>query len=147
MGLAYYFGDRNFRRALEEFGIALQGLPNDVEVLQMQEYAHRRLGDWDETLALFEKAAQLNPRDANLHRDLGAFAYNRKLSRGHAGPLAQERCLHGQVAPLYQGPPVDGTSWRRPASRTCPAEVALPRPAACRPGAGADTSVRSNSGS
>lgn len=38
-------------------------------------------------------------------------------------------------------------SWRRPASRTCPAEIPLPRPAARRPpGAGADSSFRSTGG-
>jgi serine/threonine-protein kinase len=72
MGVAHYWGRRDYRRALEEFAIALKGLPNDAELWEFIGFVHRRLGDWDEVLAAFEKATQLNPRDVNLFGDLGS---------------------------------------------------------------------------
>ena len=64
-------GQRDFRRALDEFAIALQELPNDAEVWRAVGFAHRRMGNWDKFFAALEKAAQLNPRDAELFFQLG----------------------------------------------------------------------------
>jgi eukaryotic-like serine/threonine-protein kinase len=71
MGLAHFWGRYDYGRALEEFRVALDGLPNDAEVWSWIGYVHRRRGSWDEALAAFDKAAQLNPRDANLFFNLG----------------------------------------------------------------------------
>ncbi|MBF8295748.1 MAG: hypothetical protein HW389_2293 [Bacteroidetes bacterium] len=75
MGLAHYWGRRDYRRALDEFAIALEGLPNDAELLAFVGYVHRRLGNWDEVLAALGKATQLDPRDANLFLDIGGYTY------------------------------------------------------------------------
>jgi serine/threonine-protein kinase len=75
MGWAHYRGRRDYRRALGEFKIALKGLPNDVKLLFWIGATHRRLGNWDEVLAMFEKATQLDPRDADLFSDLGGNSY------------------------------------------------------------------------
>ena len=50
MGLAHYWGRRDYRRALEEFAIALKGLPNDADLWAYIGYVHRRLGNWKEVL-------------------------------------------------------------------------------------------------
>jgi serine/threonine-protein kinase len=75
MGLAHYWGQRDYRRALHEFAIALQGLPNDGQVVASIGYVHRRLGNWDEAVAAFERAVQLDPLDADLFLDLGSSTY------------------------------------------------------------------------
>ncbi len=75
MGMAHYWGRRDYRRALDEFAIALKGLPNDAELWKYIGSAHRRLGHWNEVFAKFEKATQLDPRDANLFYDLGGITY------------------------------------------------------------------------
>jgi len=75
MGLAHYWGRRDYRRALEEFAIALEGLPNDAWLWSSIGYVHRRLGNWNEVVAAFERATQLDPRDANLFFDLGGETY------------------------------------------------------------------------
>src|SRR5262245_2692738 len=67
MGRYHYQGRRDYRRALEEYAIALQGLPNDAELWRSIGAAHRRLGNWNEAIPAFEKCTQLNPRDANLY--------------------------------------------------------------------------------
>jgi tetratricopeptide (TPR) repeat protein len=60
---------------LEEFQVALNGLPNDVEVLAFIGAVHRRFGNWKEVQAAFEKATQLDPRDANLFFNLGGSTF------------------------------------------------------------------------
>jgi serine/threonine-protein kinase len=75
MGLAHYWGRQDYHRALDEFSIALKGLPNDAELWMWMGQVHRRLGNWNEVLAAFEKAAQLEPRDADLFFDLGGNTY------------------------------------------------------------------------
>jgi len=75
MGLAHYWGRRDYRRALDEYTIALEGLPNDAELWERIGAVHRRLGNWDGVLAAFEKAAQLDPRNPGLFFDLGGSTY------------------------------------------------------------------------
>jgi tetratricopeptide (TPR) repeat protein len=84
MGLAHYWGRRDYRRALDEFAIALKGLPNDAELWGQIGYVHRRLGHWDDVFASFEKAVRLNPRDASLYYDLGGQTYQAMHRYGQA---------------------------------------------------------------
>jgi TolB-like protein/Flp pilus assembly protein TadD len=74
-GLAYYWGRHDYRRALDEFGVALKDLPNDERAWELIGYIQRRLGNCDKVFEAFEKATQLNPRDANLFWDLGGYSY------------------------------------------------------------------------
>jgi len=74
MGLVHYVR-RDWQAALEEYGIALKGLPNDAWLWHVIGSVHRRLGNWDEVVAAFERAAQLDPRDANLFEGLGGITY------------------------------------------------------------------------
>jgi serine/threonine-protein kinase len=75
MGASHYYGRLDYRGALDEFAVALKGLPNDAELLRWIGAVHRRLGNWNEALSLFEKASRLNPRDADLFTDLGGLTY------------------------------------------------------------------------
>ncbi len=72
----------NFREALEEYETALEGLPNDAEIVSRIGYTHRRLGNWPEVFSAFEDASRLNPRDANLFYDLGghSFGFTRRYA-------------------------------------------------------------------
>jgi len=75
MGMAHLLGHRDYRRALGEYAIALEKLPNDAEIWAHIGYAHRRLGNWNKAIAAFEKATQLDPRAADLFWDLGGGTY------------------------------------------------------------------------
>jgi serine/threonine-protein kinase len=75
MGLAHYWGRRDYRRALEEFQIALEGLPSFAPIVFYIGSVHRSLGNWKDVTAAFEKAAQLDPRDANVFYELGGNTY------------------------------------------------------------------------
>ncbi|MCH7683985.1 MAG: protein kinase [Gemmatimonadetes bacterium] len=85
MGQVHYIGRGDWQAALEEYGIALQALPNDGELWGLVGYARRRLGNWDEVDAAFEKSAQLDPRNANLFYDIGGITY--QLTRRYADAI------------------------------------------------------------
>jgi eukaryotic-like serine/threonine-protein kinase len=86
MGLVHYRGRRDWQAALDEYSIALQDLPNDARVWTMIAAAHRRLGHWDEVDAAYEKATQLDPRNATLFSDLGGGTFS--LTRRYAEAVA-----------------------------------------------------------
>ena len=98
MGLSHYWGRREYRRALDEFAIALKGLPNDAELWWRIGSVNRRVGNWKDLFAAFEKAAQLDPRGATLFMDLGNI-YNR-LHRYQDAVGAFDRAL--SLAPDLQ---------------------------------------------
>jgi len=70
-----HYVEGDFQRALEESNAALEGLPNDAEIVARIGYTHRRLGNWPEVFEAFQQATQLNPRNANLFYDLGGHSY------------------------------------------------------------------------
>jgi len=74
-GMAYYWGERDYQRAMRELQIALKGMPSDARVWVGIGAVQRRLGHWDEALVAFEKSTQLDPLDANLYLDQGGFTY------------------------------------------------------------------------
>src|SRR6478672_6821104 len=63
LGFTFYYGDRDYNRALAEFAIAQKGLPNDAEVFLAIGAIQRRQGKWDESNANLEKAASLSPNE------------------------------------------------------------------------------------
>ena len=71
IGYSYYYGDLDYDRALDEFKIAQNGLPNNAEVLLSLGAIQRRQGKWAESTANFEKAASVNPKDAWVLQNLG----------------------------------------------------------------------------
>jgi TolB-like protein/predicted Zn-dependent protease len=78
-GYCYYYGDRDYDRALAEFAIAQRGLPNDAAVYLAIAAIERRQGKWERSTANFEKAGTLNPKDAILWQNLAMnYAHRRK---------------------------------------------------------------------
>jgi len=66
LGFSYYYGDRDYQRALSEFEIAKRGLPNEAQAYMAIGAIQRRQGKWAESNANLEKAAALDPRNANI---------------------------------------------------------------------------------
>ncbi|MFN2315652.1 MAG: protein kinase [Gemmatimonadales bacterium] len=62
MGLAHYYGRRDYERALEWSARGLERSPNDYRLLVLSGGAHRRLGNWDQAIAAREHAARFDPR-------------------------------------------------------------------------------------
>ena len=61
MGYFHYYGARDYDRALEYFTRALELQPNNTEVLTSIAHVQRRQGKWDEAVANYSKAYQMNP--------------------------------------------------------------------------------------
>ncbi|MGB9474666.1 MAG: tetratricopeptide repeat protein, partial [Candidatus Udaeobacter sp.] len=71
LGFYYYYCERNYEKALDEFAIAKRSLPNSAEAYMAIASIERRQGKWAESTANFEKAASLSPKDAFLLVNLG----------------------------------------------------------------------------
>src|SRR5207302_7382294 len=65
LALGYYrfYGLRDFNGALAEFQLAGKSLPNDVGVLMAIGLIQRRLGHWDEAIAVQRRVVELDPRN------------------------------------------------------------------------------------
>jgi TolB-like protein/Flp pilus assembly protein TadD len=74
LGFSYYYGDRDYERALSEFEIAKRDLPNQAEAYFAIGAIQRRQGKWAESNANLEKAAALDPRNASILINL-AYSY------------------------------------------------------------------------
>src|SRR6266566_1806347 len=74
LGFSYYYGDRDYERALTEFETARRGLPNDAQAYFAIGSIQRRQGKWTESTANLEKAATLDPKNTNILSNL-AYSY------------------------------------------------------------------------
>src|SRR5437868_5428907 len=77
-GFSYYYGDRDYERALSEFEIAIRDLPNEADAYSAIAAIQRRQGKWAESTANFEKAVSLDPKNASV---LFNFAVNYMAQR------------------------------------------------------------------
>jgi TolB-like protein/Tfp pilus assembly protein PilF len=73
LALAYYhyYGGRQYDLARKELAAARQATPNDAEVWDATAAVDRRQGKWDDAVAHFEKARQLDPRNPSVIWNLG----------------------------------------------------------------------------
>jgi serine/threonine-protein kinase len=74
LGFSYYYGDRDYERALAEFEIAKRDLPNEAQAYMAIGAIQRRQGKWAESTANLEKAATLDPKNTDVLNNL-AFSY------------------------------------------------------------------------
>jgi TolB-like protein/Flp pilus assembly protein TadD len=113
LGFSYYYGDRDYERALAEFDIARRGLPNESQAYLAIGAIQRRQGKWAESNANLEKAATLDPKNTNVLSQL-CFSYiaQRNFETADkvldsaiaASPQAfQLRALKGFMAVLWKG--------------------------------------------
>lgn len=71
LGEYYYWGPRDFHRAMEEYSKARAAGLNTFDLYHALGGAQRRLGDFEGALASFEEAGRLEPRSAHIREDLG----------------------------------------------------------------------------
>src|SRR5947199_838982 len=74
LGFSYYYGDRDYERALAEFDVARGELPNESQAYLAIGAIQRRQGKWAESTANLEKAAALDPKNTNILAQL-CFSY------------------------------------------------------------------------
>ncbi len=73
LGYYYYWIDRDYDRAVKEFSIAAEGLPNSSRVFEGIGYVQRRQGKLEASAASLEKALELDPQN-------GRYAMNLALT-------------------------------------------------------------------
>jgi TolB-like protein/Flp pilus assembly protein TadD len=75
MGFYFYYCERDYQAALDEFAIAKLSLPNSPEVYMAIGAIERRQGKWKESTANLQKAASLSPKDAWVLQNLADNYY------------------------------------------------------------------------
>ena len=94
LALAYYhyYGGREYKLARKELVLALEATPNDAEVWDGAAAVDRRQGLWQEAVANFEEARQLDPRNAavlwNLSETYACLGRYEEARRGFAEGLS-----------------------------------------------------------
>src|SRR5947208_3150895 len=63
VGYYRYYGQRDFTGGLAEFQRAEKGLPNNVDVIEAIAFIQRRLGHWEEAIAEWRRAIELDPHE------------------------------------------------------------------------------------
>jgi TolB-like protein/Flp pilus assembly protein TadD/predicted Ser/Thr protein kinase len=71
LGYYYYWGLREYEKALEELAIAGEGLPNENAILEATAWIRRRQGHWEESLEYAKRAFDLSPLSSILAREVG----------------------------------------------------------------------------
>jgi TolB-like protein/Flp pilus assembly protein TadD len=113
LGFSYYYGDRDYERALAEFEVAKRGLPNEAQAYMAIGAIQRRQGKWAESTANLEKAAELDPKNGSVLLNL-AYNYmatrnfeaaDKTFDRGiEASPESfGSRALKGELAIRWKG--------------------------------------------
>jgi len=113
LGFSYYYGDRDYERALAEFEIAKRDLPNEAKAYMAIGAIQRRQGKWAESTANLEKSVALDPKDPEILLNL-AFSYmatrdfeaaDKTFDRGiEAAPQSFAcRALKGELAIRWKG--------------------------------------------
>src|SRR6266566_3105596 len=74
LGFSYYYGDRDYERALAEFESAKRGLPNEAQAYMAIGAIQRRQGKWIESTENLERAAALDPKNVHVLINL-CFSY------------------------------------------------------------------------
>lgn len=80
LALGYYYGQvlRDYERALQEYAIAALGMPGSSELYLLRAFSHRRLGEWEQAIANFERAVELDPRNNEQRTELARTYYLRR---------------------------------------------------------------------
>lgn len=66
LGRHFYHGYLDYDRARDELALAARSLPNDPRIFEWLGYIDRRQGRWNDAMRDFERAMDLDPRDARI---------------------------------------------------------------------------------
>ncbi len=100
LALAYYhyYGSLEYDLARKEIALAQSAIPNDAEVWDAAAAVDRRQGRWEEAVANFEKARQLDPRNTaviwNLSETYACLRRYAEAERGFAEGLVVNPHAH-----------------------------------------------------
>jgi serine/threonine protein kinase/tetratricopeptide (TPR) repeat protein len=100
--LFYYYGDKDFDRALATLEVAARSLPNNAQVFVLRGLLERRLGRWEESFRHLKQAIELDPKD---HEAYGHAA-------GAAWALRRYEEAHRIIDAAVAGFPLEADGFR-----------------------------------
>jgi TolB-like protein/Flp pilus assembly protein TadD len=108
----FYWGYRNYDRALEELAKAERGLPNNARIFQFLGLIDRRQDRWDEAIRNLEHSVDLDPRNADTITDLGgAYSvlrrYGESIAISNRAAALQPRGASQRALPAWIGVEAD----------------------------------------
>jgi tetratricopeptide (TPR) repeat protein len=77
-GTYFYYGFRDYERALAEYDIALARQPNSADILAFISFVKRRQGRWQEALDYLARAMSLDPHNPGYVRNQAETHFNIK---------------------------------------------------------------------
>ncbi|NQV30895.1 MAG: hypothetical protein HQ508_08410 [Candidatus Marinimicrobia bacterium] len=98
-GYYYYYGSRDYSRALEEFSMAQQSQPNNSDLFSATAFVKRRLGLWDEALENLEKAVALDPKSPLKVEEMRDMAFQMRKWDISLRYQTQLSAIHGENDP------------------------------------------------
>lgn len=75
LGLYYYWAEKNYDKALDEFAVAAKSLPNDSDIGYFTAAIRRRQGNWNDNIKLLMKTQTIDPGNSNVAQEL-AYTYS-----------------------------------------------------------------------
>src|SRR6266550_3467883 len=72
LGLFFYWGHRQYEKALAEFNRTLELQPNNADARANCASVYRRRGEWERALADSQRAEELDPRDTGIPDNMAA---------------------------------------------------------------------------
>jgi len=95
LGLFFYWGHRQYEKALTEFKHTLELQPNNVDAWAYCAWIYRRRGEWEHSLANSQRAQELDPHDASIPQNIGvtylALRLWKEAERAELRALALDR--------------------------------------------------------
>jgi TolB-like protein len=79
LGVFFYWGYRQYEKALAEFDRTLELQPNNALARQFRGWIYRRRGEWERALIEIKQAQELNPRDPQIPVNMGGIYASLRL--------------------------------------------------------------------
>jgi TolB-like protein/cytochrome c-type biogenesis protein CcmH/NrfG len=79
LGNFYYYGQREYEKALSEYGRVLELRPNDVQAQEQVAFIYRRQGRWQLALAEMARCEARDPRNVILIGNMGTTYLNLRM--------------------------------------------------------------------
>ena len=92
-GYYYYWGYRDYAKALPLMQSASAALPNNARVHQARAYVLRRMGDWESALSAMERGKELDPRNHTHSANIGETLIGLRRFKEATQALAEAQAI------------------------------------------------------
>jgi TolB-like protein/Flp pilus assembly protein TadD/class 3 adenylate cyclase len=97
-GVFFYWGHRQYEKAVVEFDRALELQPNNAQARQFRGWIFRRRGEWERSLPEIQQAQELDPRDPQIPANMGGIYVSLRLWKEAERPELRALAMDPQNA-------------------------------------------------